>query len=100
MNKLTTLTQTDYDQKVVDRFSRLQDMAVGYCDVDELTDVGFTITYPNKKALLKEVKHWLDLYLDEDCLQGAERYDSNPRVRKNWANEVARLKRFIAELEK
>lgn len=101
---LINFNGTDYDQQIVNRFSQLQDMAVGYCDVDEMTNDVFITTYPNKKALLKEVKYWLDMYYGTGdgigCITSEERYDPNPKVRQNWRNEVARLKRFITKLEK
>lgn len=104
MRKLTTLNQTDYDQKIVDRFSELQDRACGYCDIDEMTEQEFIERYPNKQALAKEAKYWLDMYFGTGdgigCIAAEERYDSNPRVRQNWRNDVMRFKRFVKAMEK
>lgn len=88
------------EKQIINKFSELQDMAVGDRDIDLMSQSEFNSKYPDKSALLKEAEYWLSLYMDEDCMQGAERYDSNPRVRRNWANEVAKIKRFIARLKK
>lgn len=97
------LNQVDYDEKFIERFSTLQDHACGYRDIDEMTKQEFIKQYPNKQAMAEEAKYWLEMYygtgLGVGCIASEERYDSDPRVRQNWRNDVIRFKRFIKAIE-
>lgn len=95
---------SDYNAKFIDRFCTLQDHACGYRDDDEMTEQEFAERYPNKQAMAKEAKYWLDMYYGRGdgigCLASEDRYDSNPRVRKQWYSDVAKFKRFIKACER
>lgn len=94
----------DYNEKFIERFCALQDSACGYRDDDELTPQEFAERYPNKQAMAKEARYWLDMYHGTGdgigCIAAEERYDDNPRVRQKWHSDVAKFKRFIAACEK
>lgn len=92
------------ERKLLDRFNILQEMATGCVDEDEMSAEEYAETYKSKADYLKEAKYWLSMYegigLGIGCIHAEEKYDDNPRVRQNYRNEVAKIKRFIKRLEK
>lgn len=92
------------DRKFIDRFNALQDMACGYCDEDEKTAEDFADRYKTKADMANEARYWLEMFMGTGrgigCVAAEERFDDNPRVRQNWRNSVAKIKRFIATCEK
>lgn len=92
------------ERKLIDQFNELQDMATGYVDEDEMSKEQFADTYKTKADFLNEARYWLEMYQGVGrgigCIHAEERFDDNPRVRQNYRNELAEIKRFIKLLEK
>lgn len=92
------------ERKLIDKFNELQEMATGYVDEDEMSAEEFAETYKTKADFLNEAKYWREMYLGIGrgigCIHAEEKYDDNPRVRQNYRNELAKIKRFIKRLEK
>lgn len=88
-------------ERKLDKLMELQDMALGYNDKDEAErgDAGCKEVFESYKTnadLLAEAKYLLGTYFDwshVNCDLKQENY-------KIWRSDVAKLKRFIAMLEK
>lgn len=78
----------------LNKLMELQDMALGYRDDrDEPTEFA---KYKTTADLLKEAKYLLSTYFEWGHVNEALK-EEEPKV---WRSEVAKLKRFIARLEK
>lgn len=78
----------------LDKLMELQDMALGYRDDrDSIEDYK---NYRTTADLLKEAKYLLSTYYEWGHVN-CEIKDESPKV---WRSDVAKLKRFIARLEK
>lgn len=78
----------------LNKLMELQDMALGYRDDrDEPTEFA---KYKTTADLLKEAKYLLSTYFEWGHMNEALK-EEEPKI---WRSHVAKLKRFIARLEK
>lgn len=82
-------------ERNLDKLMDLQDMALGYRDDrDSIEDYK---NYHTNTDLLKEAKYMLSTYYEWGHANCEALKDESPNV---WRSNVAKLKRFIARLEK
>lgn len=87
-------------ERNLNKLMELQEMALGFNDKDEY-EAGCDgnenfLNYKTNTDILKEAKYLLSTYY-EDGHMNEELKDESPKV---WRSDVAKLKRFIARLEK
>lgn len=81
-------------ERNLEKLMELQDMALGYRDDrDEPTEFA---KYKTNADILKEAKYLLSTYSEWGHVNEALKEES-PKI---WRSDVAKLKRFIARLEK
>ncbi len=79
----------------LDKLMELQDMALGYRDDrDSIEDYN---NYKTNADLLKEAKYILSTYFEFGHANNEILKEESPKV---WRSDVAKLKRFIARIEK
>lgn len=87
-------------ERNLEKLMELQEMALGYNDKDEAkhgdaNSIEFLANVSNA-TMLKEAKYLLSTYFEWGHMN-FELKDENPT---EWRSQVAKLKRFIARLEK